>query len=130
MMLGVSPPSVETCGSYTPAVTRDLSTAEAWILREAREHLVEEDATGAYQLLWLLRGSEFDLDDSTAKALARRTAARLLSGGEARLIRMVWPKSPAEFSVPVDANLEDLSDAAIFEFTESGEYLALCPIGD
>ncbi len=125
MLESVSPASVEKCGSYTPAVTQDLSTAEAWILREAREHLKDEDATGVYQILWLLRGSEFDLDDPTALALARRTATRLLSDGEARLIRMVWPKSLAEFSEPVDANLEDLSDAAIFEFSESGEYLVL-----
>lgn len=41
---------------------------------------------------------------------------------------MVWPKSPAEFAAPVASNLEDLSDEAIFEFSESGEYLALDPI--
>ncbi|KAA8877187.1 hypothetical protein F3087_45635 [Nocardia colli] len=108
-------------------MTQDLPSVEAWILREAREHL-EEDVTGIYQLLWLLRGSQFDLDDHTAMTLARRAAARLLSGGEARLIRMVWPKSPAEHAVPIDSNLEDHSDEAIFEFSECGEYLALDPI--
>ncbi|MGV9676521.1 hypothetical protein ACWDSJ_14685 [Nocardia sp. NPDC003482] len=96
-------------------------TADEWLLQEATDHLAM-DAVGVYELLWLVRGSNFDLDDDLAKALARRTVRRLLSQGNAKLLYLRWPTNEV-----VDADPEgvDLDSDSVFEPGPGGIYLAL-----
>lgn len=87
----------------------------------ALDHL-GRDALGVYELLWLLRGSHYNLPDEQAKALARQAVSVLLSDGKAELVRLRWPTNE-ELDDVADASA--LQDDAAFDPTESGAYLAL-----
>ncbi|WP_157121166.1 hypothetical protein [Nocardia miyunensis] len=91
------------------------------LLQEAIDHL-EMDDVGIYEILWLARGSEFNLDDVTAKELTRTVVNQLLSDGTARLIILKWPTHEITVQEPqnVDLNLD-----SIFEPNSDNEYLGL-----
>ena len=99
------------------------ATAAEWLLGEALDHL-ERDVLGVYELLWLLRGSDYDLSDEQAKALARQTATALVADGKARIVRLRWPTNE---EVDDAADFGALENDRAFEPTESGAYLALVP---
>ncbi|WP_253784673.1 hypothetical protein [Nocardia amikacinitolerans] len=104
----------------------DSSAAANWLMQEAVDHLAE-DYVGVYELLWLLRGSDFDLDDTAAKQLARQTADQLVSTGAASIGRLRWPSNEV-----VHGEVHEISpdDDAIFEPAEAGVYLALASTVD
>ncbi|WP_433601506.1 hypothetical protein ACQPXH_07120 [Nocardia sp. CA-135953] len=95
--------------------------AAQWLMQEAVDHLAEDDL-GVYELLWLLRGSDFGLDEAAAEALARKTAARLLTAGTAKLVHLKWPTKEI---VPGEISEDALYNDNVFEFSEAGVYLAL-----
>ncbi|MBS2964801.1 hypothetical protein KGA66_17215 [Actinocrinis puniceicyclus] len=65
-----------------------MSAAE-WLWQEALDHL-KADILGVYELLWLLRGSDYQLPEQQAKALVQSTASLLLAEGKARIVRLQW----------------------------------------
>jgi len=99
------------------------ATAAEWLLEEALDHL-ERDTLGVYELLCLLRGSDYDLEDEQAKALARQTVAALVTDGKARVVRLRWPTNE-EIDAAVDPSA--IEEDTAFESTETGAYLALVP---
>ncbi|WP_338769490.1 hypothetical protein V7968_05710 [Nocardia vulneris] len=62
-------------------------------MTEAHEHLAA-DYLGVYQLLWLLRGSDFDLSDDDAIDISRKIAGELVASGQAQLVLLRWPTGP------------------------------------
>ncbi|MEV0034217.1 hypothetical protein [Nocardia sp. NPDC050793] len=107
-------------------VMSDSSAAARWLMHEAVDHLAE-DYVGIYELLWLLRGSDFELDDTAAKQLARQTADQLVSIGAASIIRLRWPSNEV---VPGEIHEISPDDDTIFEPAEAGVYLALASTVD
>lgn len=99
----------------------ESSAAARWLMQEAIDHLAE-DYVGIYELLWLLRGSAFDLDDTAAKQLARQTADQLVSTGAASIVRLRWPSNEI---VPGEIPEMSPDDDTIFEPEDAGVYLAL-----
>ena len=97
--------------------------AAQWLMQEAVDHLAEDDL-GSYELLWLLRGSDFGLDEAAAEALTRKTAAHLLTAGTAKLMHLKWPTKEV---VPREISKDSLYNDNVFEFSEAGVYLALEP---
>ncbi|GAA5088083.1 hypothetical protein [Nocardia iowensis] len=97
------------------------SAAAKWLMQEAVDHLTE-DNVGVYELLWLLRGSEFVLNEAAAKQLARQTAASLISTGAASLVQLRWPTNEI---VSTDVPDDRLYDDTVFEPGQAGLYLAL-----
>lgn len=98
----------------------DASAAE-WLWQEALDHL-EDDSLGVYELLWLLRGSDYQLPEQQARALAQSTAAILVAEGKAKIVRLRWPTNE-EIDDTVDPSA--LQDGAALEPSEEGIYLAL-----
>jgi hypothetical protein len=97
------------------------ATAAEWLWQEALDHL-EADTLGVYELLWLLRGSEYRLSDDQAKTLAQSTASLLVAEGKARIVRLRWP---ANEEIDDTVNPSALQDETAFEPSEEGVYLAL-----
>ncbi|MBS2965634.1 hypothetical protein KGA66_21465 [Actinocrinis puniceicyclus] len=97
------------------------ATAAEWLWQEALDHL-EADSLGVYELLWLLRGSDYQLPEQQARALAQSTASLLLAEGKARIVRLRWPTNE-EVDDTVDASV--LLEQTAFEPDEEGVYLAL-----
>ncbi|MBB5912878.1 hypothetical protein BJY24_001745 [Nocardia transvalensis] len=97
------------------------NAAGEWLSREAVEHL-EMGPVGVYELLWLVRGAEFGLDDETAKAMVRRTVDWLLSEKGSTLVLLKWPTGEIIDDAPEGI---DTSAASMFEPDASGVYLAL-----
>lgn len=95
--------------------------ADEWLFREAIDLLAVE-CVGIYELLWLVKGSEFHLDDETAKFSVRNIVGRLLSEGKASLILLRWPTNEVVDAAPEGIDLEG---DTIFEPDRSGAYLAL-----
>ena len=91
------------------------------LLQEAVDHL-EIDDVGIYEILWIARGSEFKLDDVTAKKITRRVVNQLLSDGTANLILLKWPTNEVTCREPRNV---DLTTDSIFEPSQDNEYLAL-----
>jgi hypothetical protein len=91
------------------------------LLQEAIDHLAV-DSMGAYELLWLARGSVFQLDETAARNLARDVANRLVSDGTAKFVILKWPTN--EVIVGNPSNI-DIGADTIFEPNSAGEYLAL-----
>ena len=103
------------------------ATAAEWLWQEALDHL-EADSLGVYELLWLLRGSDYQLPEQQAKALAQSTASLLVAEGKAKIVRLRWP-SNEEIDEVMDASA--LREETVFEPSEEGVYLALrAPDGD
>ncbi len=96
-------------------------TAAEWLWQEALDHL-EADTLGVYELLWLLRGSDYQLPDEQARALAQSTASILVAEGKAKIVRLRWPTNE-EVDDAVD--ISALQEEAAFEPNDSGVYLAL-----
>ncbi|MFG1791607.1 hypothetical protein [Nocardia sp. NPDC049149] len=97
------------------------SAAAQWLMQEAVDHL-REDNLGVYELLWLLRGSTFELAEDAAERLARATAVELVSTHSAKLVRMKWPTNEITSRDVPDT---ELYADNIFEPGETGAYLAL-----
>ena len=97
------------------------ATAAEWLWQEALDHL-EADSLGVYELLWLLRGSDYQLPEEQARSLAQSTASLLVAEGKARIVRLRWPANE-EVDDLVDPSA--LQDETAFEPSESGVYLAL-----
>ncbi|MFC9434166.1 hypothetical protein [Nocardia sp. NPDC057030] len=99
----------------------DDSAAARWLLQEAEDHLAQ-DNLGIYELLWLLRGSEFDVNDDDAKRLARQITAHLIDTGAASLVKMKWPSNEI-----VSTGVSDIAlyDDRVFDPGQEGSYLAL-----
>lgn len=94
-----------------------------WLRQEAIDHL-ETDILGTYELLWLLRGSDYVLSEDEARLLARSTLAQILSERAAQIVPLKWP-GREEAGEPVE--LGALSDDQLFEFGEGGLYYAVVP---
>jgi hypothetical protein len=102
-------------------------TAAEWLWQEALDHL-QADSLGVYELLWLLRGSDYQLPEQQAKAVAQSTAALLIAEGKAKIVRLRWPTNE-EIDDTVDPSA--LQDETAFEPSKEGVYLALvAPDGD
>ncbi|MGH3628017.1 MAG: hypothetical protein ACRDRL_11335 [Sciscionella sp.] len=97
------------------------ATAAEWLWQEALDHL-DADTLGVYELLWLLRGSDYQLTEDQAEILARSTASLLVAEGKARFVRLRWPTNE-KVDGAVDATA--LQGNAAFEPGEDGVYLAL-----
>jgi hypothetical protein len=97
------------------------SAPDEWLLQEALDHL-SVDSMGVYELLWLVRGSGFQLDETAARNLARDVVNRLVSDGAAELVILKWPTN--EVIVGDPSNI-DIGTDVIFEPNSAGEYLAL-----
>lgn len=97
------------------------ATAAEWLWQEALDHL-DADTLGVYELLWLLRGSDYQLPEDQAKILAQSTASLLVAEGKARIVRLRWPTNE-EIDDTVDVGA--LQAEAAFEPNEEGVYLAL-----
>jgi hypothetical protein len=95
-----------------------------WLHQEAIDHL-EADILGTYELLWLVRGSDYVLSDDEAKLLARSTLGQVLSERPAQIVPLKWP-GREEAGEPVE--LGTLSDDQLFEFSEGGLYYAVVPV--
>ena len=92
-----------------------------WLLQEAIDHLAE-DSVGVYELLWLARGSDFQLNDANAQKLTRDVVGQLVTTGAAKLIILKWLTNEVISSEPENI---DMSSDAIFDPNAAGEYLAL-----
>jgi hypothetical protein len=97
--------------------------AADWLYQEVIDHL-DADILGTYELLWLLRGSNYALSDEQAKLLARSTLAILLAERPLLIVPLKWP-GREEAGKPVA--FETLSDDQLFEFSEDGVYYAVVP---
>jgi hypothetical protein len=97
------------------------ATAADWLWQEALEHL-QADSLGVYELLWLLRGSDYHLSEQQAQALAQSTASLLIAEGKARIVRLRWPTNE-EIDDTIDPSA--LLEQTAFEPSEDGGYLAL-----
>lgn len=96
-------------------------SAAQWLYQEAIDHL-DADVLGAYELLWLLRGSPYSVSDEQARLLARSTLTRVLEDRSTQLVPLKWPgREEAGDSVALDR----LTDDELFEFGEDGLYYAL-----
>lgn len=95
--------------------------AADWLHQEAVDHL-DNDILGAYELLWLLRGSPYTLSDDQARLLARSTLTQVLAERPAQLVPLKWPGRD-EAGDPVA--LDTLTDDELFEFSQDGLYYAL-----
>ncbi len=58
----------------------NITAATEWLMTEAHEHLAA-DYLGVDQLLWLLRGSDFDLSVNDAIDISRKIAGELVASG-------------------------------------------------
>ncbi|MEU0876424.1 hypothetical protein [Nocardia brasiliensis] len=101
------------------------SAAIEWLMTEAHEHLAT-DYLGVYQLLWLLRGSDFDLSDDDAIDISRKIAGELIASGQAKLVLLRWPTDEL-LSERCDEH--ELNDDSAFDIENSSgdNYLALAP---
>ncbi|ASF09525.1 hypothetical protein NBRGN_110_01840 [Nocardia brasiliensis NBRC 14402] len=94
-------------------------------MNEAHDHLAT-DFLGVYQLLWLLRGSDFELGDHEAITLARQTAVELISSGQAHLVLLRWPTDEV-LSEHCDERQLDNDSVFDIENNNDDSYLALSP---
>ena len=63
---------------------------EQWLAREVGE-LLDAGSVGLYELVWLLNGSKFELNEAEKRAIAYAVARRIVDAGEAQVFELSWP---------------------------------------
>src|SRR6266480_873059 len=66
-------------------------TVYAWLEQEVRD-LLDVGSVGLYELLELLRSSDFQIADAAMNSIAREVARDLVTSGQASVCLLRWPK--------------------------------------
>ena len=66
-------------------------TVDAWLEQEVSD-LLDVGSVGLYELLELLRSSDFQITDAEMNSIARKVARDLVTGGRASACLLRWPK--------------------------------------
>jgi len=80
------------------------------------------DHFGLYEIVWSLNAKYPDLPRAVKVDAARRVVVDLLTAGEIRLARSMWPKSTHD-PVPADIALALANDPESFDDPKDGSYL-------
>jgi hypothetical protein len=95
---------------------------EQWLTREVID-LLGAGSVGLYELVWLLNGSDFQLDDIDKKAVAYTVANSIVSSRQAQVYELAWPDGKV-LNGPVDLATRIASSAA-WPAEAAARYLAL-----
>lgn len=97
---------------------------EQWLTREVGD-LLDAGSVGLYELIWLLNGSNFQLDDANKKTIAYTVVDNIVKSDRAELYELVWPSGKV-VNGPVDLATR-ITSADAWPSEAAERYLALVP---
>lgn len=97
---------------------------EQWLAREVGD-LLDAGSVPLHELVWLLNGSDFTLNDADKKAIAFTVASNIVESGRARIHELAWPSGEL-LGGPVDLSARTMN-ADAWPSEASERYLALVP---